>query len=206
MLRPMLYRQDVVADFLHTVLGSDDFTTSSGSNQNESPTLYHLACLLLVQSGLRQAGVTQDIRHALCTSLAERLARDATSTDARPKMPRALLKQTQNNYRDDAAALDAAFFTDAPFSTALEQASQNTTDAPQSIAAQDHFSAPQQQVLKDLTDGIIQQLHADPTSWKQYYQRRKSRKDGSEKPGSAPGSASVIRIESLLQEVCAVLR
>ena len=207
MLRPLLWRQDVVADFLYNVLGSDDFTTDPTRDQNASPTLYHLACLLLVQSALRQADIAQDLRHALCSRLAERLARDATPADARLKMPRPLLARMQDAHRDDAAALDEAFFTDfngftgTPFSTALETAALTATDEPQSIAAKDHFSASQRQALDRIVTEIIHQLHADPTSWKRHYRQAKTNKSGS----NQANPASAIRIETLLGDICAVL-
>lgn len=201
MLRPLLWRQDVVADFLYNVLGSDDFTTDPTRDQNASPTLYHLACLLLVQSALRQANIAQDLRHALCSRLAERLARDATPADARLKMPRPLLARMQDAHRDDATALDDAFFTGAPFSTALEAAALTATDEPQSIGAKDHFSASQRQALDRIVKEIIHQLHADPTGWKRLYRQAKINKSGSEKAKSA----SATRIEALLGDICAVL-
>lgn len=202
MLKPLLYQHDVVADFLHTLLGTDNFTLDTGKNRNESSTLTHLACLLLMHTALRRADVTQPQRHALCSSLAERLARTVDRSGQKVKMPRSMLGQMQEAYRTDAAALDAGFFEGTPFSDALEEAGHSATDESQSIAAKDHFSPAQRKTLRRFSNEISVELQADPKSWQKHYRDGRFRKEGSTKGNLE----TVIRIETLLDNICAYLQ
>lgn len=205
-LRPLIgtliHRQDVVADFLHTVLDTDNFELTADSRQNESPTVAHLACLKFTQAALMQANIPSPARKALCASLSKRLIQNADSTGQQLKMPSSGLSLMQDAYRADAAALDTSFFQGTPFSDALEKAGHQTTDEPQSFEISDHFNPARCEAFGGIIGEIVLELKADPGIWQRHYRDSKSEKDDSDEEDIT----FVTRIVTLLDDVCAVLK
>lgn len=204
-LRPLvgsrLHRQDVVADFLHTVLETDDFEITADTRQNESPSVAQLACLRFVQSRLQGTATPDPARKAICASLSVRLQAAADTPGQRLKMPASVLAPMQQAYGEDAAALDKRFFDGTPFSDALQDAARNTTDAHQSLAMADHFSPAQITELGRITDGIIAELDADPIGWQRHHRDVKSGISDSEDEDHA----FVARVAGLLDGICTTL-
>ena len=200
-LRDTLYQGDVVADFLHTALGSGPITINAGPQVNESPTLDHLASLQLIQKVLRQAGLTRELRHALCINLADRLARGPSAAGPRLKMPQSLIPLLQDAYQEDAAALDAAFFEGAPMTKALDAAAESATHTDQSIAADSRLSPAQRQGLRQISNRISAQTPADLETWHRHYRQTKRTKAGAD----APQPDNAAGISTLLAEACALI-
>ena len=197
MIRDRLAQGDVVADFIGTVLDSDAVSVDTSGQVNESPTLDQLACLLLLQGDLQAAGVEQSTRHALCSSLAQRLARRLGGGGERLRMPRDLLEDMRTTYAGDAAALDATFFDGTPMSDALT-ADIPVAETPQSLAAEDRFDALCRKRLHRTAQRLAEGLKADPTGWKRHYRQERRKKDA---PHIATAPA-VAEIDTLLDYVC----
>ena len=203
-LRPMvmseLWRSDVVADFLHTVLGIDDFTIDSAGQANVTPTLDHLACLREVHAALKRAGTANDVRLALGRNLAALLT--ATSPEgARLKMPRSLLPDLQAAYAADAAETDAAFFTTTPLSDALAASGASTTDEAQPLTLAERFPKEKCRTLQAAIAGIAAELQKDPDRWKRQFRQNKRLKSGSDEQETE----TVQRINAQLRALCQVM-
>ncbi len=136
MLRDQLFRGDIVADFLKTVLRREDFELKESSRVNESPSQLHLAVILLVQRELCAADMKTDGRPAIGAGLQQIFAGQG-GKGSRPWIPKQLERHLTEAYGLDAAAVDAEFF-DAPLlSTALSALKMETRDQPFSIEPAD---------------------------------------------------------------------
>lgn len=200
-IREQLHRQNVVADFLQQALGGSAFTIEEEGQVNDSPSLDQLACLQLVQKVLRNAGMHQRLRHALCSTLAQKLSRSAPAAGGRLKIPARIVPFLQNSYRQDAQDLDAAFFTGQPFSQALDQAADGAVSMPQTIAAGERFNPQQMKTLRrtarELTT-VAQQFSGD---WLKHLRDSKRRKQS----GAMPLSLPVQQIHRLLDKISSTL-
>jgi len=197
MIRPLMYNQDVVPDFLYTVFGSKDFDITHRGDQNESPSLAHLACLKFIQTKMRAGNVPHPMRHAVCTSLTEKLVSKSDGSGQKLQMPRALVHDLQVAYAEDARRLDHHFFEGAPFSNALEKAEANACDDSPSLDAHDHFAAARLSQLDDFSQEIIRELRLSPEIWKKHYQDEKSRRQ----VAIGPVPLAARRMYALLEEV-----
>ncbi len=146
-VRSHLYKQDVVSDFMHFVLGNGNFEITKPVNANTSLTVSQLAlqreAQLILNEKLQHHG---ELRYTAARSqmgrvLAEYLRHGNLGTeDAKLLIPTHLVDPIQTFYAADAEAMDAAFFDGTPMSDALATMADKTVDAPQSLLATDHFS------------------------------------------------------------------
>lgn len=200
-IRSQLHQGDVVADFLQQTLGDGAGEIETGTQVNDSPGLDQLACLQLVQKVLRNADVEQPLRHALCGTLAQQLASKAPAAGGRLKMHSDLVPLLQEYYRQDAQALDAAFFTGSPLTSALEQAAAEAVSTPQSIAAADRFSPQQLASLRSAARSLASQVQDAPGEWQRHLRLSKRRK----RNALRETSPTVTRIYSLLDDITAAV-
>lgn len=209
-IRDSLFSGDVVSDFLHQALRTDDFSIESDTHVNASPTLDQLACLRLLQSVLRAEGIEKSQRAAVSGNLAKRFAIRKAGSRERLRVPKDLLNKLQQNYRQDAEDLDASFFDGSPICSALDAAGAQTADSPQTIVAEDRFSTDQVNRIRRSSEALASALALDDRQWQK--QRRHIRRlvpgqdfdsDLAAKPPSSQG-ASVV--DELLDELCATLK
>lgn len=197
MMRSSLYRGDVVADFLHQALGSEDFTLDGTVEANVAPTLDHLACLRQVHAAIQEAGIGDELRFTCGKYLADRLA-SIHPDGPRLRLPRALLAELQPAYAEDAAQLDDIFFEGTPMSEALKAAEDGATDDPQSLDADQRFSQPQLRQMKRLSTSLAAELAKTPARWKQLFREAMTQSAHSNRNDEA-------RVYELMDEIGALL-
>ena len=78
-------------------------------------------------------------RQMLGRTMGQLLSVSVPAGSAKLQLHHTLAVRLTEVYRDDAAALDAAFFTGSPLSRALEQAVSDAADAEQSLDPTDYF-------------------------------------------------------------------
>ncbi|MBR9843112.1 MAG: hypothetical protein GYB25_08125 [Rhodobacteraceae bacterium] len=147
-LRSHLFRGDVVHDFFHVLLQSEDFDIPKSANANSSLTVSQLALLRETTRALNDtAGETaknasyHEARSDMARLLADHVAKSTLGAqDDKLRLPADLARRIKDRYAKDAEALDTGFFNDFPMSNALEKADRNTVATAQSLDASDYFS------------------------------------------------------------------
>lgn len=140
-LRPMIRAElqdgDVVRDFLHVALNGAAFGLREMPPANPSLPVADLAVLRAMQMAMAEA--PQPRRHAAGWKMAGLLTADPAPGAGKPALHAALAEDIVQVYREDAAALDGAFFDGSPMTRALEAAPGKAAAEPYSLRAEDHF-------------------------------------------------------------------
>jgi hypothetical protein len=163
LIRDLLYRNDVVADFLQFALQTDDFTLTTTPDANESLSLENLAILRQLHLRLSE-GKTKvaDHQSTIGRALARRMNESAFRDGTKVRIHKALAEEVRQQYAEDAAAVDAAFFTGTPLTDALNAAPQKAVDQEQSVLIEDHFSAREQYLINTFIDQTAVLINAYP--------------------------------------------
>ena len=163
MIRDLVLRKDVVADFLHFALQTEDFSLAAAPDSNDSLSLENLAIVRQLQLRLR-AGQEKyrDYQTAIGRALARRMNDSAYRDGTRVRIHKALAEQVRDHYAEDAAALDAAFFKGTPMTDALNTAPDKAEAAAQSVRIEDHFSDREQYLINTFVDQTAVLINADP--------------------------------------------
>jgi len=158
MIRAELHGNDVVHDFLAFAFDSRDFGLTAPVLANESLSLRQLALLAAMHRafGREQAAPSPKLRAAVGRNLALRLASVPAGDSPRPAVPQARIPELQDYYREDAAAVDAAFFEGAPLTRALQGASARAVEGEQSLRLADHFPGPEGRHLQVLAEFVAE--------------------------------------------------
>lgn len=164
-VRDRLAGGDVVVDFLRYVTGSDAVSVTQAPLQNPALGLPDLAMMIELHAIVRRNG--KDLigaRKQLGWNMAAFLTDTAKERGAqeRLRMGAALCADVAETHRADAAALDAAFFEDAPMSAALQTAAERAIPTPQSLKIQDHFSPAEIALIRSWGGFMGQVIAADP--------------------------------------------
>ena len=163
MIRDLLFRNDVVADFLHFALQTENFSLSAAPDSNESLSLENLAIVRQLQLRLKAGQEKfQTFQTTIGRALARRMYDSAYRDGTQVRLHKALAEQVRDHYAEDAAALDAAFFKGTPMTDALNAASANGADAAQSVRIEDHFSDREQYLINTFVDQTVVLFHANP--------------------------------------------
>ncbi len=163
MIRDLLYRKDVVADFLQFALQTEDFTLATPPDTNESLSLENLAILRHLQLRLLEGhSEVQDYQGTIGRALARRMNASAYRNGTKVGIHKALAKVVRRQYAADAAALDAAFFKGTPMSDALNAAPAKAVGTAQSVRIEDHFSPREQYLINTFIDQTVVLINADP--------------------------------------------
>lgn len=137
MVRDRLHHQSAVHDFMRTALGPDvPFTVTSERRVNESLTLEQLA---LIQHFRQHAGILKPVlRRQAGRSIGQLLAQQTMQAWSTPlALHRELAERIRDYYLDDARAIDASYFADAPVMEAeLHREVAASLDEPQHLDAQ----------------------------------------------------------------------
>lgn len=149
-VRKELYHQDVIEDFLHYVLGHENFTLTGEVAANTSLTIPQLAVLREVhktlaermrETGQKNTPAIFEARSALGRAVNEHIDARGLGRDGKTfLLPAHLAGRVQKRYAKDAAALDAEFFSGTPMSDALVDIDRKTTEELQSLEMREHFS------------------------------------------------------------------
>ena len=163
LIRDLLYRQDVVADLLQFALQTDDFTLTTPPDTNESLSLENLAIVRQLHLRLSE-GKTKVADHQLTIgrALARRMNESAYRDGTKVRLHKALAEVIRQQYAEDAAALDAAFFTGTPMTDALNAAPEKAVDQEQSVLIEDHFSDREQYLINTFIDQTAVLINAYP--------------------------------------------
>ena len=165
-VRDLLFHNDVVADVLQFALQTDDFQLHPIEHANESVSLENLTLLRRLQTYLRDRNPTvQPHQAAFGWAMARRMNVSPLGTGTKVQLHRSLAESVLENYREDAIALDAAFFTGTPMTTAILAAPNKAVTEPQSINAEDHYSVRELQLVDIFLDQIAALTNADPRYW-----------------------------------------
>lgn len=163
MIRDLLFRNDVVADFMQFALQTDDFTLSDTPDANESLSLENLSIvreLHVKLNGGKHKG--QPYQSTIGRALARRMNESAFRNGTKVRIHKALAEKVRDQYADDAAALDAAFFKGTPMTDALKAAPAKAVDAAQSVRIQDHFTDREQYLINTFLDQTVVLVKANP--------------------------------------------
>ena len=163
MIRELLYRKDVVADFMKFALQTEDFTLSSTPDANESLSLENLSIvreLHVKLNGGKNKGLPY--QSTIGRALARRMNESAYHEGTKVRIHRSLAEKVREQYGADAAALDAAFFTGTPLTDALNTAPAKAVAEAQSVRIADHFTAREQYLIDTLLAQTAVLIKADP--------------------------------------------
>lgn len=163
MIRERLFRQDVVADFLQFALQTEGFTLADAPDANESVSLENLS--ILRQMHVKLAGGKhkgENYQSTIGRSLARRMNESNFRTGTKVRIHRDLAQLVRDEYAEDAAALDAAFFTGTPMTDALDIAVAKSAEAEQSVRIEDHFTEREQYLINTFLDQTCVLIKADP--------------------------------------------
>lgn len=166
-LREHLDQGDVVQDFLGFVLGSPDFEISGQRQRNSSLSVEDIAMMRNIHCHIRELSSNDGLQsrqgqQALGWYLSDLLTSNPSSKATVPRLHQELALQLCETYREDAAALDAAFFDDCVMSDALAAAPSKAVDRPQSFKANEHFDAEQLRHFKAWAQLLYRIMSADP--------------------------------------------
>lgn len=174
MIRSELHNASVVEDFLHEALNGTPFRLDHGTSDNESLNLRDLMILKLVHGCGRKRGLHQKI--GLGWSIARHLNQRTTGTDSaappeRLRTHKALAVRIADTYREDAQAVDQAFFEGRPLlQTALDQMIDSAPETAQSLDPADHFSDSEQRSILALADTISEMMdNTNGAPWPKYF-------------------------------------
>lgn len=143
MIRDLLFRSDVVADFFQQILDDRPFSLAPAAAKNSSPTLEDLAVVRHFHLTARDLGLPPRLQERFGLKLAQALTSPAHPGGTRLALHRSLAEDVLATYHEDAAALDRDFFTDSPMQTALRRALEGAIPEPQAIDAARHLDAGQ---------------------------------------------------------------
>lgn len=163
MIRDLLYRNDVVADFMQFALQTDDFTLTDTPDANESLSLENLSIvreLHVKLNGGKHKGLPY--QSTLGRALARRMNESAFRNGTKLRIHKTLAEKVRKQYAADAIALDAAFFKGTPMTDALNAAPAKAVDAEQSVRIQDHFTDREQYLINIFLDQTVVLVKADP--------------------------------------------
>lgn len=166
-VRDQMVEGDVVKDFFSFVLRSADFQLLSPSQHNESLSVSDVAMMRHMHRVLQEQGVDlRDQHKALGWYLADYLAALPQPVhqagSERPRLHKMLAEKVMQAYREDAAALDAAFFDGTPMSDALEAAPSKAVEQAQSFDPEDHFSEAELRRLTAIAQMFGHVMASDP--------------------------------------------
>lgn len=166
-LRPFVRDQmaegDVVKDFLSYVLGNRSFDVAQPAGQNESLSVTDIAMMRFMHKILRNMDVDlRDQQQSLGWFMSDYLAALPRQDGEKPRLHVGLAEKVVKAYREDAAALDAAFFEGTPMSNALEQAPSKAVEQAQSFDPEDHFSEAERRRLTAIAQMFGHVIASDP--------------------------------------------
>ncbi|WP_069301111.1 hypothetical protein [Neptunicoccus sediminis] len=147
-VRKTLTGGDIVEDFAQFLFGDTPHQVESGAPSNPSMSIQDLAMVRHLQNRLGSAPNMRKFKISLGKTLGTLLseAPEQPVDHTKPALHAGLVEAVETAYREDAQALDSAFFAPAtPMEDALMAARSKAVAAPQSVDAKDHLS---QQALR----------------------------------------------------------
>lgn len=184
-VRNRLYKGDVVEDFFGFVLGEGAAKLTQPTDQNESLSVQDIAMMRYMHKIFRNMEADLgDQQRALGWFLSDYLAAVPNPGGTKPRLHKALAEQVAEDYRADAAALDAEFFDGTPMSDALEAAPKKAVAEAQSFAPKDHFDRTELRRLEAMARLLGHVMESDPRHFLWALRPDDQRRDG------APGQIS----------------
>jgi hypothetical protein len=174
-VRSELRGEDSVKDFFGEILGDVPFTIAESSQRNISPSLRTLAGLHFFHTLLDKAGVKFRVRSFMAKGI---LASSQPSGSARGKNPvldRATVETLIATYRDDAKAMDAAFFSRPLLLESLENSLRDTGESPIDLTAESNFDEAERIRLKAIIGDIAKLVLENQNVWTLNFQVARER-------------------------------
>lgn len=166
MIRDLLYKNDVVQDFLNYALGTEDFTLANVPNANESVSLENLAILRELQLTLRSDNESRsELQPAFGRYVSRQMNKSTAIKGTKVQFHRSLAERLVTDCAEDAKALDAAFFNGAPMMNALKAAPGKAVEQAQSVRIEDHYSEREQFLIRLWLSQIGAFVKVDPENW-----------------------------------------
>ena len=165
MVRDALHNGDVVADFLHQVLGGAPFGLLGVTQANTSLSLEALSGLREVQGVLREKGVPNGIRISAGQYMAGAINALSTAAGTKLRLSQELYQKISATYHADAEALDLAFFEHQPMVKALEAAAADIATTGMSVEASQHFSTETLTLLHQNANALARLFLEYPKAW-----------------------------------------
>lgn len=163
---------DVVKDFLSFVSGSPDVQAHQTPRRNSSLSLRNLVMLRVAHQRLGnhpdlEGPLLTQVRQQLGWHMAPYLSAFEPAGSERLYVPRKLAERVRAAYRDDATAMDEAFFRGRPLTNELRSAPEKAPDRRQSLKPEDHFDAEELGMIRGWTDFLAHIARSDPAhfSW-----------------------------------------
>lgn len=177
MIRPHLYGHCVVRDFLSYALETEAFEMLQEPAANESMSVEDLIVLarmhaVFAASELPQKTEGSETLQVLGRNLAIELAGRPRAQATKVRAHKALVRQMQAAYAEDAAALDAHFFQSyegAPMTEALEDALDKAIDRPFSLEAEDYFPPEALGMIEVWSQMICRMADISPQDWSAHF-------------------------------------
>jgi hypothetical protein len=163
-----LVGRNVVADFLDVVTGGDEVTLlAPGQRVHASLGVEALALLGEVHAVLLDASAPPPVRGSIGKRISEDLNKAGlASLGTRLQLSVEQAGAAQRIYQDDAAALDAAYFTpDAPLTDALRRLPDTALPEDQPLTADAYFPVPVVQSVRDAAAALAETLPEHGERW-----------------------------------------
>ncbi len=185
-LRSELKNGSILEDFTQTAFGKRPDSIPDLPAANSSLCVEDLMRLKVLQS--HQRNRPQLMRHALGWEFARQIALlPPPSSRTTLHLPRALAEAVHARYRDDAIALDAAFFNKRPLMlSALEQAVDEAPTEAISTDPRDYFDAEEMRSLELMSDMVTSLLDTPDVDWARHLRQQRLNQDADTKPRKKP--------------------
>ena len=163
--RDLLFKADVVQDFLRFALGTDDFSAANPPNANKSLTLENLALLKEMLAWLRPANGRRNELQTAFGRYVGRLMANSPLEGTKLQIHRSLAERVLADFETDARELDREFFDGTPMFDTLNAAPAKAIDQAQSLRLEDHYSEREQFLIRMWITQTATFLKADPDLW-----------------------------------------
>lgn len=174
-VRNELRGQDSVIDFFTEVLGDEPFTVSETVQKNTSPNLRTLAGLHMFHNVLNDAGAKYRVRSNIAKIILDAKPLPGAAARANPMLDRATVEKLIDIYRNDAKAVDEAFFSRPLLSDSLEGSIRSAEDKPIDLNPKNHFGPAELARLEGLIKRMGKIVSENQKVWSAHFQNNRGR-------------------------------
>ncbi len=171
-IRETLFKRDVVADFMDFALEGAAFTATGLPDGNESLCLEDWLVVRHFQDKLIAKHMARPlVRMLLGRTLGRRFSMTPPERLTKLRLHRSLAEQIAVDYREDATALDAAFFDGTPISSALAEAPGKANPEPHDLRLEAHFSPDEVRMIDVWSEFAADMIEAMPPEFEHRFRQ-----------------------------------